>query len=119
MRTCSFIKKDKQKCRANPIAGSEFCFSHDPGMAERKRLAVKKGGTTIRKNTTSLSSIEVNNVNDVVRLLTTMINEVRLGDAEIRVANCIGYLSGHLIRAIEISSLENRVAQIERTIIKS
>ncbi|MFH1694521.1 MAG: hypothetical protein ABH880_02090 [Patescibacteria group bacterium] len=82
-------------------------------MAERKRLATQKGGMATRKILKPLSYVEVENLRDVVDLLATTINEVRTGLVEIRTANCIGYLSGHLIKAFEVAELEFRISRIE------
>ena len=54
----------------------------------------------------------------MVNLLSTTISEVRAGSVELRVANCIGYLSGHLIKAFEVANLEDRITQIEKTLLK-
>ncbi len=119
MKKCTFTKTNGNPCQANSITNSEFCFSHDPNMSEQKRLATQKGGKAIRKAADPLSSLEINDTKDVVKLLSTTINEVRLGTAEIRVANCIGYLSGHLLKALEVANLEERITQIEKIILKT
>ncbi|MCK9436667.1 MAG: hypothetical protein M0Q12_05605 [Synergistaceae bacterium] len=92
---------------------SKFCFSHNPSTRKQKKAAVIKGGKMSKKNRTSLPPIALNQPKDIVALLSTTINETRGGAIELRVANCIGYLSGHLIKAIEISDLETRLLKIE------
>lgn len=116
MRKCQFIKTDGQECMANPMKDSNFCFSHNPETEVERQLAVSKGGSAPKKTHEPLSEVKIENIADVVKLLTTTIAEVRAGVAELRVANCIGYLSGHLIKAFEISDLEQRVARIEKSL---
>jgi hypothetical protein len=88
-------------------------------MKEKKLAAVVKGGKMSKKNRTSLPPVSLAQPKDVVVLLSSTINDVRGGVVELRIANCIGYLSGHLIKAIEISDLENRVSKIEEALIKN
>ena len=113
MKKCNFIKPDGDTCQAIALKEGEFCFSHDPNMREEKMAAVSKGGSSPRKIYNPLAEIKVENVKDVVSLISTTISEVRAGSIEIRVANCIGYLSGHLIKAFDIANIEERVTKIE------
>ncbi len=113
---CKFIKSNKKRCNANAIKNSDFCFSHDPAKKEAKKEAVTKGGKSPKKNYNPLPPVKINDSADVARLLARTINEVRAGAIDLRVANCIGYLSGHLIKALEVSDIENRVEEIEKHI---
>jgi hypothetical protein len=115
---CCYIKSNKEQCSANAMTGSKFCFSHNPDTKKEKLVAVIKGGKAPKKNHSSLPPIPLNQPKDVVGLLTTTINEVREGSIELRIANCIGYLSGHLIKAFEITDLEDRISKIEKTLDK-
>ncbi len=115
---CEYIKIDKKQCSANAMKNSKFCFTHNPDMKEQKRAAVIKGGKMSKKNHSFLPSVTLNQSKDVVDLLATTINEIRGGLVEVKIANCIGYLSGHLIKAFEIVDLEERVSKIEQTLNK-
>jgi hypothetical protein len=53
-----------------------------------------------------------------VQLLGETINQVRRGGIDLRVANCVGYLSGILLAALEKGQMEERLAALE-AIIKS
>jgi hypothetical protein len=114
-RQCGYKKPDGKKCQANAIAGSQFCFFHDPDRAGDRRAAQQTGG--LRNKSASLPSetpdIEMKNVSDVVALLGVTLNQVRRGQIDPRVSNAIGYLSGTLLRALEIGSLEARVSALE------
>jgi uncharacterized protein YceH (UPF0502 family) len=44
MRTCSGIRADGGRCRAQPMRGSEYCLNHDPDRAEENRRRSSKGG---------------------------------------------------------------------------
>jgi len=66
-----------------------------------------------------LEPVTVEKVEDVVKLLADTINRVRSGELDIKIANCIGYLSGHLTKAMEISVLEQRIQAVERAIVRN
>jgi len=44
------------------------------------------------------------------------INRVRDGTLDIRVANCLGFLSDKLMRALEVSDLEERFDKLEQLV---
>lgn len=116
---CCYIKPDNEQCAANAMIGSKFCFSHNPETKEEKIAAVIKGGKALKKNHNALLPVLLEQPKDTINLLTTTINEVRKGSIELKIANCVGYLSGHLIKAFEITDLEDRVSKIEKTINKN
>ena len=113
---CEFIKSNGEQCNANAMRDSQFCFTHNPKMKKAKKEAVIKGGKSPKKNYNPLPPVDLADNQGVARLLAQVINEVRRGEIDLRVANCIGYLAGHLIKALEISDLEKRVEEIEKTI---
>jgi hypothetical protein len=113
---CKFTKPNGKRCKANAMRNSEFCFTHNPVMKKAKKEAVIKGGKSPKKNYNPLPPVELTDNKSVASLLAQVINEVREGEIDLRVANCIGYLAGHLIKALEISDLEERVEKIEKTI---
>ena len=115
---CKFIKQDNNQCEANSMQENEFCFTHNPETKEAKHQAVIKGGNSPKKNYNPLTPVEISDSRSVVKLLATTINEVRQGEIDLRVANCIGYLAGHLIKALEVSEIESRMETIERVILE-
>ncbi|KKQ35288.1 MAG: hypothetical protein US50_C0019G0010 [Candidatus Nomurabacteria bacterium GW2011_GWB1_37_5] len=118
MSQCQFIKQNNEKCEANAMTDKGYCFTHNPETKGAKQLAVIKGGKSPKKNYNPLSPIEISDSRSVVNLLATTINEVRQGKADLRVANCIGYLAGHLIKALEVSELEGRLETVEKVILE-
>ena len=119
-KRCRFIKTDKQKCKAWAMTDNEFCYLHNPDIseAEKKEIQSKGGQANKIKVLEPLEPITLKRGDDVILLLEDTINKVRAGKMDLRVANCMGYLAGHLIKAIEITKLENRVEIIERAILE-
>ncbi len=46
------------------------------------------------------------------------INEVRSGNIPPNIANTVGYLAGHLLKAIEVSSIDKRLEIVESVLIQ-
>jgi hypothetical protein len=44
MSRCSTIKANGQRCAGRAIAGSQWCWNHDPAYAEARRRNATKGG---------------------------------------------------------------------------
>ena len=118
---CKFIKDDETLCNANAMSDSSYCFLHNPDISEEeKQNAQAKGGKGNKiKIMEPLEQVAIEKVEDVVKLLADTINRVRSGELDIKIANCIGYLSGHLTKAMEISELEQRIQTIERAVAKN
>jgi hypothetical protein len=114
-RQCRHQRRDGRNCRANAIARSEFCFFHAPDRAADRLEAQRNGG--LRNKGASLPpethDCDLKNVGDVVVLLGTTINHVRRGQVDPRIANSIGYLSGILLKALEMETLEQRISDLE------
>ncbi len=115
---CQHLKDNGEECEAWAMTDSEFCFTHNPDTKEERVLANTKGGMTPKKNGHPLPPMKIEKSQDVVLLLSDTINKVRGGEMDTRVANCLGVLSGHLIKAMEVSEIEGRVETIERVILE-
>jgi hypothetical protein len=113
---CKYIKSNKSQCKAKTIKESKYCFVHDPNNQEKRLEASAKGGSLSKKLNLDLDSINLKNSSDAVLLLEETINLVRQGDLPVNIANSIGYLSGHLLKAIEASEIQERLEVIERVI---
>jgi hypothetical protein len=115
---CKQIKKDGSQCEAMSISNSEFCFFHHPDMDLAKKEAQSNGG---KANKIAISAplpvIKIEKIEDVISLLSETINLVRQGE-DVKWANCIGVLSGYLIKAIETSQLENRFEVVEKAVME-
>ncbi|MFH1374362.1 MAG: hypothetical protein ABII79_11250 [bacterium] len=64
------------------------------------------------------AEFEVKKSEDVVKLLSVTINQVRRGEIDPRIANSVGYLSGIILRAREQGDIEERLTQIEQIVQK-
>ena len=115
---CEYIKPDGNACEANAIKGSEFCYFHNPNISdEEKREAQSNGGKSkalVLKE--PLPEIALTTPDHAVLLIADTISRVRAGTMDIRIANCLGFLSDKLLKAFEVSQLNGRVEIIEQVI---
>ena len=119
-KKCKHTKKDGAKCGAYPMTGSEYCYLHNPNISnEDKKLAQTRGGTSKFLTVAEpLPVMKLENPQDTISLIADTINRVRAGELDVRVANCIGVLSGHLIKAFEVTQLKDKVEMIDRIVLE-
>lgn len=118
-RQCEAVKGDGIRCQAAALPDSGFCFFHDPARAEERKAAQTLGGSQGKAKTIpdAAPDVEIENCQDIVRLLVQTINQVRKGTLDPKVANSVGYLSNIALKAFEDSDLEKRLAELE-TVVK-
>lgn len=117
---CQHTKDDGQPCGGFAMTGADFCYLHNPDIpADEKRLAQVRGGSNRAVMTVAdpLPPVKLDTPNDAVTLLAETINQVRAGRLDVRVANCIGVLSGHLIKALEVAQLKDKIEIIDTLIL--
>ena len=117
-KPCQAIKPDGSRCQAAALPGRDFCFFHDPSQADERREAQSLGGQQNRMKTLDASApdVEIEDCQDVVRLISETINQVRKGQIDPRVANAVGYLANVLIRAVEQGDMEKRLDDLEAVV---
>ena len=116
---CTHKKKSGSICKANAVNGSKFCFFHDPANDNERKIAQSSGGKGNKIVVNDpLEPIELKTAQDVVNLLEDTVNRVRSGELDVKIGNCLGVLSGQVIKALEIVSVSNRVEIIERAILE-
>jgi len=117
MNNCKYIKTDGEQCQAKAMKGSDYCFTHNPDTQIEKHLAVVKGGLNSKRIRLDLEPLSIKTPQEVSRLLEDTINKVRSGEMPPNVANSLGYLAGHTLKAIETTELQDKVVELEAVII--
>lgn len=120
---CFYKISETRACAANSMKNNDYCFTHNPLTKNEHLEAASKGGRALQDmGSNLLPPLKLKQVSDIVSLLENTINHVRVvkddGKMEIKVANCIGYLAGQLIKAIEVSDITTRLEIIERVILE-
>ena len=116
--TCEKIKSDGQRCRAMAIASSQYCFFHDPSAAKAREAAQRQGGQANGSVVLPADAPDVplHSGKDVSAFLAETINQVRKGRVSPKIASTVGYLSSLLMKALETSDIEKRLARIEQVL---
>lgn len=117
---CDYTKENGETCEAYAVKDSEFCYFHNPDISdEDKREAQSNGGKTKALTLKeALPELALGKPSDAVLLIADTISRVRAGTLDIRTANCLGFLSDKLLKAFEVSQLNDRVEVIERVILE-
>jgi len=114
-KTCIATAKNSSPCKAPPLLNSDYCFFHDPGNSEVRKIANSNGGKRGKVSTlpTISPDLPLNSAQDILSLLSESINQVRRGDIDPRIANAVGYLSALVLKAREQYELEERIRKLE------
>lgn len=108
---CEKVKADGTQCEANAINESEFCYFHNPDITDDEKREAQSNGGKAKALTLKepLPDINLATPQDAVMLLADTIRRVRAGELDIRTANCLGFLSDKLLKAFEVSQLNDKV----------
>lgn len=114
---CKYIKDNKEQCKANAMDNG-YCYLHNPDIPEEeKQLARIRGG---ENNAVLIGELmeesKVRTSEDIVILMESVINKVKRGVLDIRVANTIGYLAGVTQKAVKEVEVEDRLKRIEELV---
>lgn len=117
---CNFIKTDGSTCKAKALTHNEYCYFHSSEVSdtERKEAQARGGKVKAMRVLNPLPPVIITEVQDVVKLLESTINDVRAGKLDVKIGNCIGMLSGQLLKALEMTNISQRVEIIERAILE-
>jgi hypothetical protein len=115
---CEFTKDSGEQCNANAMNGNDFCYLHNPAISdeEKKEAQMRGGQNRARVLKEPLPEVDIKTSKDAVLLLADTISRVRAGTMDAKIATTLGYLSGHLIKAFEISEMEDRFDKLEQVV---
>jgi hypothetical protein len=109
-------------CQAPPFSDQGYCFFHDPDLAKDRAKAQSVGGAKGKAMSlpiNEISQIAIKSSSEILKLIGETIHQVRTGQLDPRIANCVGYLSGIALKAIEQSETEERLAALEVAVQKN
>lgn len=117
---CKFKKSNKETCKNNSLHNDKYCYWHSKKITEaEKNLNRSNGGKQkIIKCTGDFPEYELNNIAEVCKLNTVLINSVLQNKIDLRIATGIGYMLNLQIKAIELVSIESKLFKMEDIIIE-
>jgi len=116
-RRCAALTRDGTPCQAWAGDGSKFCYWHDPERAEDRQRARAKGGRARHGRTVNppggRGPVTIETAADVLPILQRAINDVLALENSISRARALGYLAGQVVKAFEVTELQERVEVLE------
>jgi hypothetical protein len=114
MKRCAALTKGGSRCQRIASDGSDYCYSHDPAMAdERCRNAQRAGQAGGRGRSGAGASAELVAVKKRLRQLA---EDVMAGRADRGDAAVAGQLLGTYLRALSVGSKLKEVLELEERI---
>ena len=116
---CQAITKSGHPCRAHALRGKKYCLTHDPESKNQMKVYARKGGQVKKKIQVQLAPIKFEgDVKEILDLLADTVNQVRSNQMPPRTANTIGYLASVMIKALEITQLNERLVKVEKIVLE-
>ncbi len=78
--------------------------------------AGSSGAKTAATRPQDVPDVPLETVQDVVALLADTINQVRKGQIDPRISNAVGYLAAIMLKAMEQSDIDKRLAAMETVV---
>jgi len=113
------IMKCKQEgCKAKVMKSSEFCYFHNPELADKRRESQISGGKGRLKLTRAKSKVMT--MDDIKKTLSRAIRELENSNYDVVArSRAIGYLSGVLVTTLQVSDFEKRISELEKNLLLS
>lgn len=106
------MKCKKDGCKASTMKGSDFCYFHDPTIADKRKETQATGG---RRGRGLYQNIGDPTLENLKQILWDTLGELRHSRSElVSRARAIASVSSVLITVIQESSLESRIEALER-----
>ncbi|HMQ70120.1 MAG TPA: hypothetical protein PKA90_14160 [Ignavibacteria bacterium] len=117
---CNFKKSNNEVCKNNALLNDTKCYWHSKAIPESEKNMVRSAGgkNKIIKVRSNFLNHELNNISDVLKLNTLLINGVLQNKIDLRIATGITYMLNLQIKGIELSAIENKIHEMENMIIK-
>lgn len=116
MSKCAALTRNGERCRAGAMPGAEWCYSHHPDQAEKRRRNASRGGKAGGRGrpASELAGVKAQLQNMADKVLSGALDR---GDAAVA-----GQLLNVLLRALETErkwretdELEERIAALEES----
>ena len=119
---CDATTASGKPCLAYACEGSRFCFWHDPEREAARQEARKRGGKARQgrslATTGTPGAVQIREVRGVLPLLDQAVRDVLELENSVARARTIGYLVTVALKALELTTLEDRVSALENALAK-
>lgn len=113
---CSATRSDGNPCQGAARRGSQWCFAHDPALAERRQRGAVKGGEGKRTAVRARKQFRGSSLApaDIHGLLSGALVKVADGEMEPGVGTALATMARALVSVQEAAVLLERVEELER-----
>lgn len=115
---CQATTQNGTPCQAYALAGSDYCFHHDPDQATQRLAARSKGGRARHGRhigpVGQAEPVALDTMTGVTILLKQTINDTLKLENSLQRARTIGYLTGHFLKALDMAVLERALESREQ-----
>ena len=113
-KTCKAKTNGGKPCKAKPLTGRAYCFTHDPSNAKHRAQARLKGGLRTRTPHSGKTLPEqVRTIDQAREILHYTLSEIENMPNSLPRARVLIALFDSFIKSIEIGELEERIAALE------
>lgn len=113
---CSAIAKSGSRCTTPVLAGSTFCWMHDPDAAEARREAARKGGRNRSAKARARKLIpDAISAEDLAGLLSLLFTQVMTGRVEPKVGTAAAAVARTLLEA-QTAAAQPGIADLQEQI---
>lgn len=114
---CQHVRRDGERCKANSMRNSPFCFFHDPSKANHRAAARRAGGIERSRRAAVLPpgapERPLQSSGELADLLRDMINWTLRGELDFKISYSVGYLLNIYTKVLEQHQIERRLAALE------
>ena len=114
MSKCAFIKASGEACKALPMKGEQWCYTHHPAKVEKRRRDGSKGG---RRGGRGRPVVEVQRI---TARLEQLADDVLAGQVDKADGAVVGQLLNYCLRGLSVGlkareqlELEERLTELE------
>ena len=120
--TCKALTRDGRPCGGYAVSGSDYCFSHDPGSAERRIEVRSRGGKARHARSITppggRDPVELTGLADAIPLLERMVNDTLFLENSVARSRAVAYLVEKLTKIFEVTEVEQRLVELEEKLSK-
>ncbi len=113
--TCQAIARSGRPCSSPPLAGSSWCWIHDPAAGEARREASRKGGHARSNQARARKRIpDAMGTDELNGYLSLLFKGVIGGRIEPKVGTAAATIARAMLEVRSASEIEDRLAELEK-----
>ena len=113
MAYCIAKTKAGKDCTAQAMQGASYCYRHNPDIPEADKQQASINGGKATQVLKDANPVTLRNIDSIVNLIESNINDVRTGAIDPRVSNAVVQNLSVLLKVYELAIVDTRVRRLE------